>query len=75
MPLKYGQENGSVYLNAYKANVACTDCYTGMTMIWPFSPVDDPTDNILNHSHEVFETGGSETRPDNINLYTYIRIR
>lgn len=31
--------------------------------------------NILNHSHEISETGGSETRPDNVNLYTYIRIR
>lgn len=75
MPLNYGQEDGSVYVKAYKANVACTDCYTGMTMMWPFSPANNSTDHILTHSHEVFETGGSETRPDNINLYTYIRLR
>ncbi|MCR9053449.1 MAG: hypothetical protein ACE362_18075 [Phaeodactylibacter xiamenensis] len=42
---------------------------------YPLAETFTKETNILNHSHEISETGGSETRPDNVNLYTYIRIR
>ena len=34
----------------------------------------DVTDLSTNHTHAVYSDGGSETRPKNLNLWTYIRI-
>jgi hypothetical protein len=81
MPIQAGG-GSSIYTQASIQNVSCDNCgsgYNNVRVPINFNPNpqndDNNTANILMHGHEVFETGGSETRPDNINLYTYIRIR
>ncbi len=41
----------------------------------PMSDGEDNTFNILSHTHDIGMSGGTETRPKNINLYLYMRTR
>lgn len=41
----------------------------------PMSNAEGNTFNILSHTHDIGMSGGTETRPKNINLYIYMRTR
>lgn len=62
-------------LAAVRGQYGCSGCYANRVVFLPMAENEPNTYNVLAHTHDMPQSGGTETRPKNINLYIYMRTR
>jgi hypothetical protein len=65
----------SPILSIMRGVYGCSTCWPDAITFLPMESGDPPNLNILAHTHDIPQEGGTETRPKNINLYIYMRTR